>query len=54
MLFKYAARGAEGACLRNLGRHVRQRKAKYLEPGDRMTELLAFLQIGPRVLVESQ
>src|SRR5680860_1828286 len=40
----------EGACLRNLGRHVRQRKAKYLEPGDRMTELLALLQIGPRVL----
>src|SRR5665648_39524 len=40
----------EGACLRNLGRHVRQRKAKHLEPGDRMTELLALLQIGPRVL----
>src|SRR5512141_8262 len=40
----------EGARLRNLCRHVRQRKAEYLELGDRMTELLTLLQIGPRVL----
>ena len=40
----------EGSSLGNLSGHVGQRKAQSLKLTDRMTELLALLEICPRVL----
>src|SRR4029079_5877229 len=40
----------KGSGLGNLSGHVGQRKAQSLKFTNRMAELLAFLEIGPRVL----